>query len=319
MFAKVNSHSRVHERAPDPRPPLEDAEIKTAVVVVPCHNESDRLDVDRFVGFVNEGIMIHVLFVNDGSTDNTAEILDRAVSRVPDRIHALHLPQNVGKGNAVRLGLLHGLELGAELVAYLDADLATPLPEMGRLISIQRRAGFDVILGSRVAMLGHDIQRALSRHYLGRIYSTAASFALGFQVYDTQCGAKLFRCTDYLEQSLQQPFRTRWVFDVELLARLSVLDPQLLVLEVPLRHWADIDGSKVKLKDMIGASADLALLTRDLVADRRARTQAGHAVLTDEWDDSAWNNRRRRDRRVSDTPYTGPDRRSGSRRSDPKA
>jgi dolichyl-phosphate beta-glucosyltransferase len=313
-------HNRAHERAPDPRPPIDEDEIKTAVVVVPCHNEFARLDVDRFIEFVSVGIMIHVLFVNDGSTDSTAEVLDRAASRVPDRIHALHLPENVGKGNAVRLGMIHALELGADLVAYTDADLATPLSEMGRLISIQRRAGFDVILGSRVAMLGHDIQRSLSRHYLGRVYSTAASFALGFQVYDTQCGAKLFRATDDLRQSLQQPFRTRWVFDVELLARLSVLDPELLVLEVPLRHWADIDGSKVKFKDMLGASTDLALLARDLVADRRARTQAGHAVLTDDWDDSAWNNRRRQDRRQSDTPYTGPDRRAAAnRRADPTA
>mgnify|MGYP003548776828 CR=1 FL=1 len=115
---------------------------------------------------------------------------------------------------------------------------------------IADRDEIDVVLASRVGLLGHTIERRATRHYLGRLYATAASLALGVAVYDTQCGAKLFRSTDALRAALATPFPDRWSFDVEMLARLlapgrgvTPLPPDR-ILEVPLHEWRDVGGSK---------------------------------------------------------------------------
>ncbi len=143
----------------------------------------------------------------------------------PARVDLIVLPTNVGKAEAVRLGMLAAIERGGTVVGYLDADLATPVerdapPDRDRTAQPHRTA----VLGSRVALLGHTVRRRPMRHYLGRLYATAASLALGVAVYDTQCGAKVFRVGTPLQLALADPFPDRWSFDVELLARL-LADP----------------------------------------------------------------------------------------------
>jgi hypothetical protein len=144
------------------------------------------------------------------------------------------------------------LDSGADVVAYFDADLATPVDELLRLIeALSSDAGRSVVLASRVGLLGHAIERRMTRHYLGRLYATAASITLGVPVYDTQCGAKVFRDSPALRAALTDPFPDRWAFDVELLARLlhpAQGTPPLsadAIVEVPLRAWRDVGGSKV--------------------------------------------------------------------------
>jgi hypothetical protein len=131
-----------------------------------------------------------------------------------------------------------------------------------------------VVLGSRVALLGADIHRTASRHYLGRVFASVASLVLDARVYDTQCGAKLFRRSPALEAALAVPFLSRWAFDVELLGRLLAGAPGVPgvatseVVEVPLRTWRDVPGSKLAPSAMVGALADLARIRRDLARRR---------------------------------------------------
>lgn len=231
------------------------------VVVVPCYNEARRLASEEFLAFAARS-GTEFLFVDDGSRDATSSVLENMAKRSPRRIGMLLLEANGGKGNAVRAGLRTALERGADVVAYLDADLSTPLEELGRLIAVRERTDADAVLGSRVGLLGHDIRRSLVRHYLGRLFATAASVVLRLQVYDTQCGAKVLRVGPALEQALSTPFRTRWVFDVEILARMRAADPALRFLEVPLRRWHAVGGSKLGPRDMVLAARDLLVLMR---------------------------------------------------------
>jgi hypothetical protein len=137
---------------------------------------------------------------------------------------------------------------------YWDADLATPLAELPRLHAALSKEGTLVALGSRVRLLGRAIERRPQRHYLGRVYATCVGLMLGLEVYDTQCGAKLFRNTEATRGVFQKPFATRWSFDVEILLRLLEREqsgeiPPLgtVCQEVPLERWADIAGSKLGL------------------------------------------------------------------------
>jgi dolichyl-phosphate beta-glucosyltransferase len=240
-------------------------------IVVPCFDEGRRLDGPAFLRLGHP-----LLFVNDGSTDDTAEVLAELRRQAPERIEVLELGRNRGKAEAVRLGLLHALELGAEVVGYLDADLATPPAEMARLIERMAELGADVLLASRVALLGRNIQRQLARHYLGRVFASVASLVLRTPVYDTQCGAKLFRRTPALQAALATPFLSRWIFDVELLGRLMVPPPGVAALqaivEEPLLTWHDVPGSKLGPRQMLASAADLTRVAGDLARRRRARS-----------------------------------------------
>ena len=239
--------------------------MSKTVIIVPCYNEEQRLDVMAFAPFL-AGSEIHLLFIDDGSTDGTYTKLLQAHQLKRDQVDVLRLTPNQGKAEAVRRGLLQALEQGCDVVGYFDADLSTPAEEMCRLVEVLRESSTSVVLGARVRLLGYSIVRNPARHYLGRVFGTFASLALGLSVYDTQCGAKLFRDTPALRSALQRPFLSRWAFDVELIGRL--MSPPAGVaalsaadfLEVPLRAWTHVPGSKLKAASMVRAALDLAAI-----------------------------------------------------------
>jgi dolichyl-phosphate beta-glucosyltransferase len=237
------------------------AQLKTTVVV-PCYNEAKRLDLAAFSAIAGD-TGITVLFVDDGSTDDTRRSLEEATDREPGRLQFLSLHKNTGKAEAVRTGMNVALSGGAEVVGYLDADGAAPPTEILRLLQALVDTGAAVVLGSRVKRLGAQIARNEMRHYVGRIFATGAALALDLPVYDTQCGAKLFRASPTLKAALREPFTASWVFDVELLQRLRTgVDgapglPVASFFEVPLSVWTDVRGSKVKPWDAARAALDL--------------------------------------------------------------
>lgn len=115
----------------------------------------------------------------------------------------------------------------------------------------------EVVVGTRLRLLGRRIERSRKRHIMSRAFAMMASAACGARLYDTQCGAKLFRATPELKAALSDPFTTGWAFDVELLARLRQLlrnarklELEDVVHEFPLRRWADPGGSKLKTADI---------------------------------------------------------------------
>jgi dolichyl-phosphate beta-glucosyltransferase len=239
--------------------------MASAAIVVPCFNEEKRLDVASFRDFSDRSHSITFLCVDDGSTDETLRLLQILQASDPNKFSVLSLPQNQGKAEAVRRGVLTAIESQPDYVGYWDADLATPLRAIPKFVDLaESRPHLELIIGSRVKLLGRKIERRRSRHYLGRVFATAVSTILGLDVYDTQCGAKLFRVTPVIGAVFEQPFLSRWIFDVEILARLikarrgaELPQPEEVIYEFPLTEWRDIPGSKLGYGDFVRAAWEL--------------------------------------------------------------
>ena len=245
-------------------------------VVVPCFNEAGRLPVERFERGLAELPDVAFVFVDDGSTDATAAMLERLRTGAPDRVRVLRLPRNVGKGETVRAGVLDALQRDARYVGYWDADLATPLKAIGTFREVlEAHPELEMVFGARVQLLGREIRRRALRHYLGRAFATVVSLTLRLAIYDTQCGAKLFRVTAFLPELFREPFLTRWVFDVEIIARLirarrgtNRPQPEAVIYEYPLESWVNGAGSKVRGLDFVRAMGDVLRIYRHYLAPR---------------------------------------------------
>lgn len=244
--------------------------MASVFVVVPCFNEADRLDRDAFERAELRGHQLRLHFVDDGSTDGTGEVLEELCAQQPSALGFSQLPENVGKAEAVRHGLSIGLAEGHDYVGFWDADLATPMSELVEFVRVlEDRTQVDVVLGARVALLGRRIDRRLHRHLYGRVFATAVSQTLALPVYDTQCGAKLFRANADLQRVLDRPFLSRWIFDVELLARYIEryeargVEADAKIYELALRRWRDVPGSKVRASDAARAFLELSRIARE--------------------------------------------------------
>jgi hypothetical protein len=139
-----------------------------------------------------------------------------------------------------------------------------------RLLALAaRRPEMEIILGSRVNLMGRDVRRKAWRHYLGRVFATAVSLALDLPVYDTQCGAKVFRANDAVAAVFAAPFRSRWIFDVEVLARYlaqpapdSSPSRRSRIYELAVPAWREVPGSRLRSFDYVRAMFDLLRIWR---------------------------------------------------------
>ena len=252
------------------------------IIVVPCYNEARRLPVDAFRAFVAAEPRVRFVFVDDGSTDETQHVLSRLVATAPNRFQTIVQGSNRGKAEAVRVGMLSAFAGGGRYAGYWDADLATPLSEIPRFIDVlDAHCEREMCFGARVQLLGREIHRRTFRHYIGRLFATAASVTLRLPVYDTQCGAKLFRVSPGMRTLFAEPFLGRWTFDIEIIARLTQQCaseqrcPSELMYELPLDEWRDIDGSKVRPLDFFAALIELGRIRRRYVSSLTLRRRSG--------------------------------------------
>lgn len=232
--------------------------MQKTCIVIPCFNESFRLNFEKFKTFLDAENTVDFLFINDGSTDNTFSLLKEFQEALPQRISLLNMPQNSGKAEAVRCGILEVCRnKNYEYAGFWDADLSTPLSEIPKLL--YQISNKQIAMGSRVKRLGATIDRKLSRHIFGRLFATFSSIILKIPVYDTQCGAKLFRCD--LSVLFVEKFLTSWLFDIELLARyrnkFGVKNILNDVVEVPLTVWIEKGDSKLKFKHLLKVPFEL--------------------------------------------------------------
>ena len=261
------------------------------IVVVPCYNEAERLPVAMFASYLEAHPEVGLVLVNDGSRDSTLVVLSSLAARYPAQVSVLDLQPNGGKAEAVRRGLLSAIERKPAIVGFWDADLATPLDAIELFEKLLAgRPDIEWVIGARVKLLGRQIERQELRHYLGRVFATAASLVLGIPVYDTQCGAKVFRVNAALTDSLQRPFGSRWIFDVELIGRFmerlraaGIEHPENRIYEYPLLKWVDVRGSKVKPTDFLRAFAELVGIWFRLRGDRRVLQRRQVTASPESW------------------------------------
>jgi glycosyltransferase involved in cell wall biosynthesis len=247
---------------------------KSIGLVVPCFNESSRFPFSMWKQLIDSIDGCIFLFVDDGSKDSTEKIL-RKLER-ESNIKVLVLDSNLGKGNAIRTGFIHLQEIAPELGAlgYVDSDGAFSAEDLTRILESSREAlckadsGFlDAIISSRVVLAGRNITRKLSRHYLGRIIATVLTSKWENAPYDTQCGFKIFRKSEHFLKAIQEPFRTRWFVDIELMMRIGRNKPDKLQLwEEPLNEWREVPGSKLHLSSFIRVMYEIQIARREIGA-----------------------------------------------------
>lgn len=248
-------------------------------LVVPCYNEASRLDPDAFLRFVASHPGVRLVLVDDGSQDGTSGVLERIRSAAPGAVTVLSLPANRGKAEAVRAGILAAAAENPAVVGFLDADLSTPLAAVDDFLAVLRtRPEVEFVLGARVLLMGRDVKRKAWRHYLGRVFATGVSHALDLPVYDTQCGAKMLRLDAATGTLFATPFRSRWIFDVELIARYLQLPVEAggrarrdRLYELVLPAWHDKPGSKLRWHDFVRAAVELGHIWRERILHQESR------------------------------------------------
>ncbi|QYJ67566.1 glycosyltransferase [Flavobacterium litorale] len=235
-------------------------------VVIPCYNEEERLLSDDFKRFVNKNLGYHLCFVNDGSTDNTLQVLKELRKGNEDHISIYDCEQNGGKAEAVRLGMLHLSEQSQfDYIGFLDADLSTDFADFHELVKTISNSDYQIVSGSRIARVGANITKESARKIISQTINLIIRKTLGMPFRDTQCGAKIMT-RRVVNHTFQRKFLTKWLFDVEIFMRMRNLyglkEAQDMLCEKPLNRWIHADGSKLSFRDslkIVGQIGQIAL------------------------------------------------------------
>jgi dolichyl-phosphate beta-glucosyltransferase len=212
----------------------------TYSIVIPAYNEGARLGatLEKVLAYVRQQPWdAEVIVVNDGSRDNTADIV-RQFAAKNSSLRLIENPGNRGKGYSVRNGILnaHG-----DIILFSDADLSSPIEEMPKLLAAIA-GGAEIAIGSRWLRAELQTQRqSLHRQLFGRIFNLLLRIVLGLQFADTQCGFKAF--TRRAAQTILPLQRIeRWGFDPEILFLARKFG--FRVEEVPVR-WGHSGGTRI--------------------------------------------------------------------------
>jgi dolichyl-phosphate beta-glucosyltransferase len=231
--------------------------MPSIAIIIPCYNEAKRINVSEFISFSIQYPDAQFYFVNDGSTDSTQNTLIQIQQSCSAKI--ISLQKNSGKAEAIRQGFITALENQHDIIGYLDADLSTSLDEYFNLQEVLVGKRLDFVLGSRIKKIDTVIERSFFRHVVGRIIATFIDWKFKLGIYDTQCGAKVFRSA-VIEKVVEEPFHTKWFFDVELLLRIRKNYSGYIAAEIPLSKWQNVLNSKLSVLSFPAVLKDLFVL-----------------------------------------------------------
>ena len=212
----------------------------TYSIVLPAYNESQRIaaTIEKILAYANlHAWSAEIIVVNDGSRDDTAEIVRKYASKNP-MLRLIENPGNRGKGFSVKNGMLHA---DGKILLFSDADLSSPIAEADKLFAAIDE-GADVAIGSRWLKTELQIQRQpFYRQIFGRVFNLALRVVLGLNFKDTQCGFKAFTRSAAMQLFPVQRIE-RWGFDPELLYLAKRCG--LMVAEVPVA-WSHREGTRI--------------------------------------------------------------------------
>lgn len=223
-------------------------------VVVPAYNERERLPktMASLLSYLNSrGSDFEIIVVDDGSSDDTSGLIDSLKTSWPN-VRLIALPENRGKGYAVRQGIMAA---AGKWILYCDADGAAPIEEIQRL-EAGFRNGISVVIGSRALASKETLVKTLwYRKALGRVFNKIANWLVVPGIEDTQCGFKMFE-REAARDIFSRAKADRFSFDVEVLFLAKKLGYGIDEVAI---NWTNVPGSKV---DVVWDSLAMA---RDLV------------------------------------------------------
>jgi dolichyl-phosphate beta-glucosyltransferase len=247
---------------------------KVLLMVVPCYNESKRFDMSYWKWIISNSPHVQWIYVNDGSRDETGVLFDalREYGAI-----TLTLKKNSGKAEAIR----HGIRV-AEIynstyigVGYVDADMAFDKAEVVEFCKesidlLNSKSALDCHIASRVKLSGYNISRSSGRHYLSRVITTWFGLLWREIPYDTQCGLKVFNLNSSIRDAVVSPFATRWLFDIELMLRISTVKGRaVVILERPLKYWKEIGESKINRREKLRILKEITSVSKLLFMSRK--------------------------------------------------
>lgn len=224
-------------------------------IIIPAYNEAERIpatlvDMDKRLSGVDYSY--EILVVNDGSRDNTATVV-KNMAKMVKNLKLIDLPENVGKGGAVKKGML--LAAG-HIRLFTDADNSTSIEQFEKMMPLFKE-GYGVVIGSR-ALKGAQLNppEPFYRRAIGKILNFLVQFFLLPGIWDTQCGFKAY--TDEAAGKIFSISKTvGWGFDVETLALAKRLG--FRIKEVPV-HWVNDTRSHVKFSGGLQFLAETSII-----------------------------------------------------------
>ena len=128
------------------------------VIIIPCYNEADRLDTNKFIDYLSKNTHLHFIFIDDGSTDNTNLIIKQIILKFNSLASLLINETNKGKAESVRLGVIESYKMNPDFIGFLDADLAAPIEEIDNLLKIIKKDKTkEFVFASRIQLIGNKI------------------------------------------------------------------------------------------------------------------------------------------------------------------
>jgi len=228
--------------------------MKTGLII-PCYNEANRIDQKAFIDFIKSHENYMLCFVNDGSTDNTLEVLHQIKNECVTRVVIVDVKKNAGKAAAVRAGVrfLYS-KSNIAYIGFIDADLSTDFKDFKDLVKTLKQEDKLLVFGSRNMGKKDTIKRDFSRKIFSNIIKKMTNLLLGLPIRDTQCGAKVFK-RSVVPIAYKNEFKSKWLFDIEIFLRLKqylgAKGVMQQIVEQPLMRWVHVEDSKLGIHDAL--------------------------------------------------------------------
>ena len=188
--------------------------------LIPFYNEEKRININKYIKLILDYPEIIFLLIDDGSTDSTLIILKNIELNCNNAI-VKNNKINLGKAETIRIGFLEiSSQKKYDFIGFFDCDFATPFSEYIKILNIADSNKLQLVFGSRVKLLGNKIDRNITRHIFSRIIVTIINSIFKLNIYDTQCGCKVFS-NSVVDTIFNKKFVTKWLFDIEIFIRFN--------------------------------------------------------------------------------------------------